>query len=81
MKKLLSALLALALIFSISGSSFSAYAATQTAKKKSSSQASRDYRENVVDSSLLFYKNGVIFWGYENSLCSALLDEDGIPYD
>lgn len=57
-------------------------AANRTKEKKTRTAAEKsDYTEGVVQGSELFQKNGVIFWGYGDQLCSALIGEDGLPYE
>lgn len=57
-------------------------AANRTKEKKTRTAAEKsDYTEGVVQGSALFQKNGVIFWGHDQQLCSALIGEDGLPYD
>ena len=57
-------------------------AANRTVQKKVQTAAEKtDYTEGVVQGSALFQKNGVIFWGHDQQLCSALIGEDGLPYD
>ena len=57
-------------------------AANRTKEKKARTAAEKsDYTEGVVQGSALFQKNGVIFWGHDQQLCSALIGEDGVPYD
>ncbi len=53
---------------------------SRTVQKKEQVTA-EDYTEGVVRGSELFQKNGVIFWGYGDQLCSALIGEDGLPYE
>lgn len=53
---------------------------SRTVQKKEQITA-EDYTEGVVRGSELFQKNGVIFWGYGDQLCSALIGEDGLPYE
>ena len=79
MKKLLSALLCLLLVFSIS--SPEVFARTAQSSKKNSAKNTVDYTEGVVNASELFYINGVVFWGYDKQLCSALIDDKGNLYD
>ena len=50
-------------------------------KKVQTAAEKTDYTEGVVQGSALFQKNGVIFWGSGEQLCSALIGEDGVPYD
>lgn len=50
-------------------------------KKVQTAAEKTDYTEGVVQGSALFQKNGVIFWGHDQQLCSALIGEDGLPYD
>ena len=50
-------------------------------KKVQTAAEKTDYTEGVVQGSALFQKNGVIFWGSGEQLCSALIGEDGLPYD
>lgn len=80
--------LALALTFlALAGCSWvaeaeTAGAANRTKEKKARTAAEKsDYTEGVVQGSALFQKNGVIFWGHDQQLCSALIGEDGLPYD
>ena len=57
-------------------------AANRTKEKKTRTAAEKsDYTEGVVQGSALFQKNGVIFWGSGEQLCSALIGDDGEPYD
>ena len=55
--------------------------ANRTVQKKVQAAAEPDYTKDVVQGSALFQKNGVIFWGSGDQLCSALIGEDGLPYD
>ena len=56
--------------------------ANRAVQKKARTAAEKsDYTEGVVQGSALFQKNGVIFWGHDQQLCSALIGEDGLPYD
>lgn len=41
----------------------------------------KDYKEGVIDASKLFIKSGVAFWGYNQQLCSAVLDDNHNMYD
>lgn len=41
----------------------------------------KNYREGVVNASCLAVKNGVAFWGHDQTLCSALLDGNRDLYD
>lgn len=41
----------------------------------------KDYKEGVIDASKLFIKSGVAFWGYNQQLCSAVLDDNHDMYD
>lgn len=79
MKKLFSTLLCLLLVFSLSGPE--AFAHTVQSSKKDADQKTVDYTEGVVNASELFYINGVVFWGYDKQLCSALIDDEGNLYD
>lgn len=49
--------------------------------KEAQSTETKDYKEGVIDASELFIKNGVVFWGYKQQLCSALLDDNHDMYD
>lgn len=80
--------LVLALTFlALAGCSWEAEAETagtanRAVQKKVQTAAEKtDYTEGVVQGSALFQKNGVIFWGHDQQLCSALIGEDGLPYD
>ncbi len=55
--------------------------ANRTVQKKVQAAAEPDYTKDVVQGSALFQKNGVIFWSCDDQLCSALIGEDGLPYD
>lgn len=52
-------------------------------EEKSDAQTSeaKNYKEGVIDASELTIQNGVVFWGYDQQLCSALLDENDDMYD
>lgn len=82
MKKLFSALLSLCILMGICCPELSAYA-SYSSKQKSSDpvQDNVNYLEGVVNASELFYINGVVFWGYGDQLCSALVDDSGQLYD
>lgn len=41
----------------------------------------KNYKEGVIEASELIIQNGVALWGYEDRLCSALLDDNGDLYD
>lgn len=49
--------------------------------KTAAAPETRDYVEDVVRGARLFQKNGVVFWGYDDRLCSALIGENGELYD
>lgn len=54
-----------------------------SAEEKNDTQTSetKNYKEGVIDASELTIQNGVVFWGYDRQLCSALLDENYDMYD
>ena len=87
--RLLPALLLVLALFALSGcagkeaAAAPAAAENNEAQKKSGNRTAKaeDYTEGVVQGSSLYQKNGVIFWGYDDRLCSALIGEDGLPYD
>lgn len=41
----------------------------------------KDYKEGVIHASELILQKGVAFWGYDQKLCSALLNEENDLYD
>lgn len=91
MKRIISALVFLILTFGLCSPTAFAQSAFSSKKETALSESSdtaenapqdtADYMEGVVNSSELFYINGVVFWGYGNHLCSALIDDDGNLYD
>ncbi len=80
------ALLLALVLFVLTGCAGEEAAAVSSAAKnnqvqKKSQVQTEDYTQDVVQGSSLYQKNGVIFWGYEDQLCSALIGDDGVPYD
>ena len=54
---------------------------TERVSEEVSVNARKDYKEGVIDASEIIVCKGVVFWGCEGHLCSALLDGQGKLYD
>lgn len=86
MKKWLNGLLVMVLAGSITAcTNASGTSKMDSGKEKEAKEAqsaeTKDYKEGVIDASELFIKNDVVFWGYKQQLCSALLDDNYDMYD
>lgn len=53
----------------------------KSAKGKENSKVEETATDNVLGGAYVTVKKNVIFFGYENMLCSALIDKDGQIYD
>lgn len=63
------------------GTESAAYIQPLKEKITKNTSTTKDYTDGVISASCLTIKNGVAFWGYDQQLCSALLDENDDLYD